>query len=332
MNTLKFTDRNPASLTPHPRSSRKHSAAQLDKLARAISVFGFNSPVIINAQSQILVGHARVLCALKLGLKTLPTILIEHLNEAEARAYMIADNQLGDLSDFDEVILAEEFEALGSLDETFELTDTGFDCARIDSLIEDLHKPDNKIDPADAPVDPARVEKVAQLGDFWRMGRHSLFVGSGLDPQTYQALLGSERAQMIIVDPPYNVKIKGHVSGKGKVQHREFVMGSSEMSSSEFIVFLRTLFQRLIGASIDGSIHYVFMDWRGLKALLEAAEVYTELKNIVCWVKAQAAWARSTGRSTSSSRCSRRAPPPTSTTWHSASTAATGPMSGPCPA
>jgi len=276
-----------SSLTPHPRNSRVHTPKQIEQIATSIEQFGFNTPILVDKDNQILAGHGRHLGALKLGLAHVPVVRLEHLTEAQRRAFMIADNKLGDLSDFDEEMLALELEELLQLDDVIEITATGFEMAEVDTLVEELHRPEPEADPADLPVDPAAVEKIARLGDLFICGPHSLFVGDALDPFSYPALLGGEKAEMIFIDPPFNCKINGHVSGKGKNRHSEFVMASGEMSDREFVHFLRTAFQRLIENSVDGSIHYVCIDWRQIKSMLIAGEVYTELKNIVCWVKSQ---------------------------------------------
>jgi DNA modification methylase len=91
---------------------------------------------------------------------------------------------------------------------------------------------------------------------------------------------------VVFVDPPYNVRIEGHVSGKGKIRHREFAQGSGELKRDEFIRFLTNSCGLLAKHSIDGAIHYVCMDWRHAAELLAAGEdVYSELKNIAVWIK-----------------------------------------------
>jgi hypothetical protein len=283
MNPLKIAYRSPSQLRHHPRNAREHSASQIDKIAASIRSFGFNSPVVIDASGHILAGHGRVLAALKLGLDVVPVVAIEHLSAAQRRAFMLADNRIGELSSWDEDVLADELEYLSVLDEPFEITDTGFELPKIDALIEERHKPKN--DPVDAPV--TNVEAVARVGDLWLLGRHRLFVGNALERQSYQALLDGQRAQMVFIDPPFNVRVEGHVSGLGKAHHGEFVMASGEMSDAEFEQFLRTSFTRLVEASADGAIQFVCMDWRGLQTLLKAGDAYSELKNICCWVKSQ---------------------------------------------
>ncbi|MBR1157283.1 site-specific DNA-methyltransferase, partial [Bradyrhizobium sp. JYMT SZCCT0428] len=102
-------------------------------------------------------------------------------------------------------------------------------------------------------------------------------------------LLGDEHAQMLFTDPPWNVPIKGHVSGLGAVKHAEFAMASGEMSSVEFESFLATALGHAARHAVDGSIHFVVIDWRHVKDLLGAtAETYTEMKNLCIWNKSNA--------------------------------------------
>lgn len=287
MTNLKILYQRPQALRPHPKNAREHSSKQLDLIAASIREFGFNVPVLVDGEGYILAGHGRVLVAIQLRLREVPTVSIEHLTDAQRRAFMIADNRLGELSTWNEPMLAMELEELTDLDEPLEITATGFELAKIDAVIEELHTPSAPQDPADLPVNLASVDKVTRLGDLWQLGRHRLFVGNALERESYQALLERSKAQLVFCDVPFNVPVAGHVSGLGKNKHQEFVMASGEMSDAEFIAFLRTAFLRLIESSVDGSIHFICMDWRGLKALLLAAEVYSELKNICCWVKSQ---------------------------------------------
>ena len=134
---------------------------------------------------------------------------------------------------------------------------------------------------------------------------------------------------MVFTDPPYNVPIDGHVGGSGAVKHREFAMASGEMSKPEFIAFLRTSFQNLAEYSVDGSIHFICMDWRHMEEMLAAGEgVYSELKNLIVWVKdngGMGTFYRSRHELIFAFKNGRQR---TSTRSSSASTAATAPMSG----
>jgi DNA modification methylase len=129
------------------------------------------------------------------------------------------------------------------------------------------------------------------VGDIERNqhGEHRVACGDARDDTVYGRLMGGSRAFMIITDPPYNVKISGHVGGRGRTKHREFGIASGELSARQFTEFLTQTLGLCAEHSIDGSIHYVCMDWRHLKEVLAAGEeVYDELKNICVWTKTNA--------------------------------------------
>jgi DNA modification methylase len=127
------------------------------------------------------------------------------------------------------------------------------------------------------------------MGDLWLLGRHKLLCGDARKPADYAALLGDELADMIITDPPYNVKIDGHVSGLGRVRHREFAMAAGEMSKDQFTGFLAETLGVAAKTCRDGAIAFVFMDWRHMGELLAAGEqVFDELKNVCVWNKTNA--------------------------------------------
>lgn len=140
-------------------------------------------------------------------------------------------------------------------------------------------------DPADdiVPIDaPRRV----RAGDVWALGRHRLMCGDARDPDVVALLMDGARARMVFSDPPYNVAIDGHVGNSGRVQHREFAMASGEITTPEFIAFLDASLRNMADASLDGSIHFLCMDWRHMAEMLAAGQaVSDELKNLIVWVK-----------------------------------------------
>lgn len=124
------------------------------------------------------------------------------------------------------------------------------------------------------------------------MGEHRLLCADSTSARSYDDLLGlgrergREDVDLVFTDPPYNVPIAGHVSGLGKMAHREFAMASGEMSEAEFTTFLHTIFAECARVSSDGSIHFVCMDWRHMSEVLGAAQgVYSGLKNLCVWNK-----------------------------------------------
>ena len=113
-----------------------------------------------------------------------------------------------------------------------------------------------------------------------------LMLTARVKPESYDALMQGQKANIIFADPPYNVPIDGHVGNSGKTQHREFPMASGEMTADEFTQFLITVFERVVENSTDGSIHYQCMDWRHLKEILAAGKTAGyDLKNLCVWVK-----------------------------------------------
>src|SRR5436853_2965205 len=116
--------------------------------------------------------------------------------------------------------------------------------------------------------------------DLFLLGRHRLYVGNARHRKSYLRLMCGEKAQIAILDCPYNVKIR-NIGSRGRIKHREFIVGSGELSKGEFVQFLKTSTSLSAEFSVDGAIHYVFMDWRHMGELLAAGEaVYTELKNL----------------------------------------------------
>jgi hypothetical protein len=270
-------------LTLDPENARLHKPAQIKQIARSIEAFAFNVPILADRDGKVLAGHGRVMACRQLGWTEVPVIRLEHLTPEQARAFAIADNRLAETSTWDEKILAGHFKVLAELDLDFSLEATGFTIGEIDLKIEGLDAaPGPDPDDTPAPVGP----EVAKLGDVWILGDHKVLCGDALDAASYERLMGLERAGMVFTDPPYNVPIDGHVSGKGKVRHREFAMAAGEMSEADFVAFLTKACGLMAGVSADGALHYVCMDWGHLFALMSAGRtVYDSLLNICVWAK-----------------------------------------------
>jgi DNA modification methylase len=273
-------------LKPFPGNPRRHPEAQLARLMNSIAKIWTN-PILIDESDTILAGHARLEAAKRLGLTEVPTLTIVGLTAAEKRAVVISDNRLPEQAVWDFDLLRDHFKALIDIDFDVELT--GFSTGEIDLLLDGKPVP-AATDPADdvtglSTAGPA----ISQPRDVWELDRHRLVCGDGLQSTTYEILLRGKPAEMVATDPPYNVLIDGHAMGRGRVRHREFKMASGEMSEAAFTTFLETFICQAIGFSEDGSIHYVFIDWRHLPELLSAARPrYAEWKNLLVWNKANA--------------------------------------------
>jgi hypothetical protein len=275
------------SLSPNPRNPRKHSPAQIGAVAKSIEAFDFNVPILVDRHGTIIAGHARWLAAKQLGLTHVPVIRLEHLSDAKAQAYMLADNKLTDRSEWDENLLAIHLKELSELTVDFEIEATGFEVGEIDLLIQrldgesDLGEPDpeDEVLEVDGPT-------VSRPGDLFRLGEHRVYCGDSREPASYAMLLKGELTSAVFADAPYNVRIHGHVSGRGKTRHREFAMGSGEMSQAEYTQFLTDVLTQCAKHSRIGSIHFQCIDWRHVTEMLTAGRAaYSELLNLCIWVK-----------------------------------------------
>ncbi len=274
-----------AQLRPYAGNGRTHSSEQIRQIADSIEAFGFRNPVLIDSDYGIVSGHGRVKGADLLGWETVPTLSITDLTQAKLRAYRIADNRLAEHAGWDEEILAIEFQALQELELDFDLSVTGFDAPKIDLLIQSLsaHKEAGDEIPPIEDDSPS----ITRLGDLWQLDEHLLICADARDAATYSVLMGGELAGQVITDPPYNVKIDGNVCGNGAIKHPEFLMASGELSEQEFRELLEIVLNLMVRFSRDGSLHYVFMDWRHVGDLLTVgAAIYSELKNLCVWNKA----------------------------------------------
>lgn len=281
--SLSVTNRPPGALQPAARNARTHSRKQVQQIAASIREFGFVNPVLVDDEDRVIAGHGRLEAAKQLGLPEVPVIRLDHLTPEQRRAYVIADNRLAELSKWDDATLAAELLELSALDLSFDLEIIGFDTGDLERLISAVGAADN--DPADDTPEPAATA-IAQPGDLWLLGQHRLLCGNACDVEAFRRLLDGAEAQLVFTDPPYNVPIQGHVSGLGRVRHREFAMASGEMDQAGFTRFLTTVLGNMAGVAADGSIHFVCMDWRHMPELLKAgSEVYTELKNLCVWNK-----------------------------------------------
>jgi DNA modification methylase len=283
INGLSIVYRPAAQLKPHASNARTHSPKQIGQIVRSMRQYGWTNPILVDEDGAVLAGHGRLEAAKRLGIIDVPTICLAHMTPAQKRAYIIADNRLSEIAgSWDRKLLALEHEAIKLLDPGFDLSQTGFDLDEIQIMSENLLEGGQDNVPEPNRADPP----VSQVGDLWTLGDHRLLCGDALLASSFEQLLGGEKAQVVIADGPYNVAINGNVSGRGK--HREFVMASGEMSREEFTSFLSKAFGNLIAFSGDGSIHYLFMDWRHLAEMVEATAGYTEFKNLICWNKSSA--------------------------------------------
>jgi DNA modification methylase len=260
----------------------------VNQIAASIRENGFCAPILITSEGEVVDGHARLEAARSLGLSRLPCIVIDHLSKTRIRSLRLALNRLQEKGTWDLDALKLEFQDLLEIEAPFEII--GFEVAEIDQVLmsEGAATDEAELD-AEANAIPDVGDDntvVSREGDVWDLGSHRVICGDARDHLAYEALLGEEQATAVITDPPYNVRIDGHATGKGAIRHREFVMASGEMTPEAFTAFLYLILTIAARYTVDGGLLYVWMDWRHLDELLEAIKTAgLDLLNLCVWVK-----------------------------------------------
>jgi DNA modification methylase len=191
-----------ARLLPYANNARTHSDEQIAQIAASIVEFGFTNPILVGGDGVIMAGHGRLAAARKLGLDTVPVVVLDHLTPTQRRALVIADNRIAENAGWDEALLRAELEALQ--DEGFDLDLTGFDPdALADLLAGEETDQTGEVDDDEVPEET--IEPVSRPGDLWVLGEHRVLCGDATDAESYARLLPGERADMVFIDPPYNV-------------------------------------------------------------------------------------------------------------------------------
>jgi len=267
----------------NPHNARTHTAQQVDQIAASIKRFGFTNPVLLDEMNILIAGHGRLAAAKTLGIEILPAIRIAHLSEPEKRALMLADNKIAANAGWDIDRLAAELADLSALELDFDLEVTGFETAEIDLLLTgDEPRGEQEI----LPPPDERAPKVCDRGDLWILGKHRILCGDARNADDVARLMREDRAAVGFTDPPYNVPIAGHVSGGGKVTHREFTEAVGEMNEAEFTSFLTEAFTLASSYSKPGAVWYACMDWRHMAEIISAGKsAFGPLINLCVWAK-----------------------------------------------
>ncbi len=240
MNTeLKIEHVEVKKLHSHPSNPRVHSKKQIEQIAQSIEAFGFRMPVIIDQDSRLISGHARVEACKLLKMNKIPAVRVTDLDDTQIRGLMIADNQLTLVSSWDDQLLGEHLKVLSDLDLDFDIECLGFDYGEIEQRVLSIEGFDEPVDESgsDEQPEPDSQFIITQSGDLWTLGSHRILCADSTKPGSYQRLLGQQRASMIFTDPPYNISAKtiGQVCAN---EHGDFAMAAGEMSTEQFTGFL----------------------------------------------------------------------------------------------
>lgn len=234
-------------LLPYAKNARTHSDAQVAKIASSIREFGFNNPILIDAKNGIVAGHGRLMAAQKLGLDAVPCVRLEHLNDVQRRAYILADNRLALDAGWDENMLALELQDLKGLG--FDVDLTGFDAKELNDLL--------TRDPAEGLTDPDEIPPVpatsiSQVGDVWQCGNHRVVCGDSTDLGVLDLLMANDKADLIITDPPYGVSFDQsafRARDNSKYDKGFKSIANDEMTGEQLTEFIRSVFATALAHS-----------------------------------------------------------------------------------
>lgn len=272
-------------LTPDPRNARTHSRRQLHQICESIRSFGFVSPVLVYEDGRLIAGHGRWEAAGALKMDLIPVIALRGLSDTQKRGLALADNKIASNAGWDIELLNTELADLSEMTLDFSLDATGFEVGEIDFAIEQNRDP--KTEALEQVEEPSSdTPPISRFGDLWLLGDHRVHCEDARSPVVYSRLMGEDVADAGFTDPPYNVPIDGHVSGKGKVTHREFVHASGELSSREFATFLSDALSLGSKHSREGAVWFTFMDWRHTSEILQAGQTaFDDMLNLCVWAK-----------------------------------------------
>lgn len=232
-------------LIPYVNNARTHSKEQILKLRSSLREFGFINPVIIDKDFNVIAGHGRIIAAKEEGIAEVPCVYVDHLTDAQKKAYILADNRMALDAGWDEDLLAVEMAELQDLG--FDLGLTGFD----EKELADLFATDEEVKDDDFDADKAvEAEAFVESGDVWLLGRHRLLCGDATKAEDVRIVLDGKKANVCITDPPYNCAYEGGTGMR--------IMNDKWTDSEKFYQFLLDAFKNIYDNIADGGAFYCF--------------------------------------------------------------------------
>ena len=255
-----------ADLKPYDKNPRKNNPA-VDKVAASIKEFGFQNPVIVDKDLEVVAGHTRLKAAKKLKLKEVPVIMVEDLTPEQIKAYRIADNKTSELAEWDNDLLVGELSDLQLSDYNLELT--GFDLDEINKLMGNATGEAQEDDFDSEAAVAAIVEPITKRGDVYQLGRHRLMCGDSTAIDDVEKLMDGRKADMVFTDPPYGVDYKG-INNDGRDGLEELLRGA---------------FGCIYGTSKSGASCYVFHSDRCADIFHSVFREFFHFSSMIIWVK-----------------------------------------------
>ena len=269
--TAKMQEVSLSKLVPYERNAKIHGNFQIQKLKASIEEFGFLTPCLIDRDFNIIAGHGRVMAAKELGMTKVPCVFVEGLTDEQRRAYILADNRLGELGEWDMEIVSEELDYLA--ENGIDIDVTGF--AEDDRIFDISPIDDNGI--GDEIDQMTRKEQISRTGELWALGDHRLMVGDSTNLDDVLSLMGGGMADLLETDPPYNVNVQ-NVRGD--------VIANDNMKQDEFMGFLQSAFSNAFQVMRTGAAFYVWhADSNGLVFRRALEDCNLHIRQNLIWVK-----------------------------------------------
>ena len=285
------------------KNAKLHPREQIEQIKKSIEEYGFDDPIAVDENKVIIEGHGRLIAAKELDIKTVPVIYLRHLTEEQKKAYRIAHNKINMNSGFDMGMLQAELNEILSAD--FSIEALGFDETEIDEILQsvdevyglediaenynsqndfsereeeseyDVTEDEFSHDEAIAKIKEPRTKQ----GDIWLLGNHRLICGDSTDEKVIKKLMSSQKADMLLTDPPYNVAYQGGTSEK-------LTIDNDDMSDEDFADFLTSAFSAADSNLKQGGAFYIWhADTEGLNFRKACKTVDWQVRECLVWVK-----------------------------------------------
>ena len=262
-----------AEVTPYANNPRNNDGA-VESVAKSIEKFGFIGAIILNKDKVIINGHTRVKACKKLGMETVPAIIVDHLTKEQEDALRIADNKTGEIAEWNEDLLRAELKALEEAG--FGIEDLGFDNSELEALLEgDVSVSVGETDPNAAPEVPEVA--VSRPGEVYILGNHRLVCGDSTKAEDVGRVCKEGEADMWLTDPPYNVAYEGS---------NGLTIQNDSMEDVKFREFLRTAFGHAEKALKPGAPFYIFhADSEGYNFRGACHDIGLRVRQCLVWKK-----------------------------------------------
>lgn len=252
---------------PYEKNPRINDNA-VPAVMKSIEEFGFKVPIVIDKNGTIVTGHTRLKAAKKLGMKTVPCIVADDLTPEQIKAFRLADNKVAEAAEWDMELLAEELDGIVDID----MSDFNFGDITDSPSSEDVVEDDDEN--IELPSEPK-----TRLGDLWTIGRHKLMCGDATSGDVLKRLVGGDKVDMYLTDPPYNVAYEGKTEDKLTIQN-------DSMEDSAFYQFLVDSFVAADSVMNEGAAFYIWhADSEGYNFRGACRAVEWELRECLIWNK-----------------------------------------------